>query len=337
MDWSLVPIWMFALILVALAFDFLNGLHDAANSIATVVATKVLTPLQAVIWAAFFNFAAIWLIGLKVADTVGKGIIDKSVIDPSVIFGALMGAIAWNIVTWWKGIPSSSSHALVGGLVGAGVSKGGLAAMVTTGVTKTIAFIFLAPLIGMAIAMLLYLITGWVSHAMKPNPTMADKTYRRLQLISSAAYSIGHGGNDAQKTMGIITVLLFSQGMLGTEWHVPTWVIISCYIAISLGTLMGGWRIIETVGSRITRITAHQGFCAQTGGSVMLFAASAFGIPVSTTHVITGSVIGAGTARRASAVRWNIATRIVIAWFITIPAAAAVSSIFYWIARCLAG
>ena len=322
-----------ALVAIALAFDFLNGLHDAANSIATVVATKVLTPLQAVIWAAFFNFAAIWLVGLKVADTVGKGIIDKSVIDPQVIFGALMGAIIWNIITWWKGIPSSSSHALVGGLVGAGISKGGIAAIVTAGVTKTVLFIFLAPIIGMAVAMLLYLITSWISLFTKPTPTGADKGYRWLQLASSAAYSIGHGGNDAQKTMGIITVLLFSQGMLGPDWHVPTWVIVSCYTAISIGTLTGGWRIIETVGSRITRITPHQGFCAQTGGAVMLFTASAFGIPVSTTHVITGAVIGAGTARRASAVRWNIAARIVVAWFITIPAAAVVASGFYWLTR----
>ncbi len=322
-----------ALIAIALAFDFLNGLHDAANSIATVVATKVLTPLQAVFWAAFFNFAAIWLIGLKVADTVGKGIVDKNVIDPQVIFGALMGAIVWNVVTWWRGIPSSSSHALIGGLVGAGISKGGVAAIVTAGVAKTVAFIFLAPIIGMAVAMLFYLITSWFSHLGKPSPIAADKGYRRLQLVASAAYSIGHGGNDAQKTMGIITVLLFSQGMLGPEWHVPGWVIVSCYVAMSLGTLMGGWRIIETVGSRITRITPHQGFCAQTGGSVMLFTASAFGIPVSTTHVITGAVIGAGTARRASAVRWNVAARIVVAWFITIPAAAGVASAFYWLAR----
>jgi inorganic phosphate transporter, PiT family len=295
-----IPIWIMLLVLIALAFDFLNGLHDAANSIATVVSTKVLTPAQAVVWAAFFNFAAIWIVGLKVADTVGKGIIDKSVIDPQVIFGALMGAIAWNLWTWWRGI-------------------------------------FLAPVIGAAVAMLLYLITSWISHATKPSPSGADKGYRKLQLISAAAYSIGHGGNDAQKTMGIITVLLFSQGMIGPEWHVPTWVIVSCYVAISLGTLMGGWRIIETVGSRITRITPHQGFCAQTGGSVMLFGASLFGIPVSTTHTITGSVIGAGAARRASAVRWNVASRIVIAWFITIPAAALVAAACYWIARIFAG
>ena len=337
MDWSMIPFWMGALILIALFFDFLNGLHDAANSIATVVSTKVLTPIQAVIWAAFFNFAAIWIVGLKVADTVGKGIIDKSVIDPQVIFGALMGAIVWNLLTWWKGIPSSSSHALVGGLVGAGVSKAGIGAMIVGGVTKTIAFIFLAPLIGMAVAMLFYFFTAWISFWIKPAPTNADRWYRRLQLLSSAAYSIGHGGNDAQKTMGIITVLLFSQGMLGENWHVPVWVIVSCYVAISLGTLLGGWRIIETVGSRITRITPHQGFCAQTGGAVMLFGASAFGIPVSTTHTITGAIIGAGAARRESAVRWTIAGRIVIAWFITIPASAAVAAAFYYLAVLFSG
>jgi inorganic phosphate transporter, PiT family len=337
MEFLHIPLWLGALVLIALAFDFLNGLHDAANSIATVVSTKVLTPAQAVLWAAVFNFAAIWVVGLHVADTVGKGIISKEIIDPQVIFGALMGAIFWNVLTWWKGIPSSSSHALVGGLVGAGVSKGGVGAMVAGGVFKTVAFIFLAPLIGMAVAMLLYLITAWVSNWIKPVPINADRNYRRLQLISSAAYSIGHGGNDAQKTMGIITVLLFSQGMLGDEWYVPTWVIVSCYIAISLGTLMGGWKIIETVGSRITRISPHQGFCAQTGGAVMLFGASAFGIPVSTTHTITGAVIGAGAARRESAVRWIIAGRIVIAWFVTIPASAAVAALFYWIARAIGG
>ncbi len=333
MDWSMIPFWLGALVLIALAFDFLNGLHDAANSIATVVITKVLTPVQAVLWAAFFNFAAFWLVGTKVADTIGKGIIDKSVIDPQVIFGALMGAIVWNVVTWWKGIPSSSSHALVGGLVGAGLSKAGPSALVASGIFKTVSFIFLAPIIGMAMAMLVYFLTAWVSSWIKPVPANADRWYRRLQLVSSAAYSIGHGGNDAQKTMGIITVLLFSQGMLGPEWHVPMWVVISCYVAISLGTLMGGWRIIETVGSRITRITPHQGFCAQTGGSIMLFVASGFGIPVSTTHTITGSIMGAGAARRTSAVRWNVAGQIVVAWFITIPAAAVVASAFYFLAR----
>ena len=324
---------LIALIAVALVFDFLNGLHDSANSIATVVATKVLTPLQAVIWAAVFNFAAIWVIGLKVADTVGKGIVDKHVIDAPVIFGALMGAIFWNVLTWWRGIPSSSSHALIGGLLGAGVAKGGMAAIVTAGVTKTVVFIAFAPLIGLAVTMLVYLITTWISHLFKTAPIPTDRAYKRLQLVTSAAYSIGHGGNDAQKTMGVITVLLFSQGLLAGKWHVPVWVIVSCYTAISLGTLIGGWRIIETVGSRITRLTPHQGFCAQTGGSVMLFGATAFGIPVSTTHVITGAVMGAGAARRTSAVRWGVAVRIIVAWFITIPAAGVVAAAFYWLAR----
>jgi inorganic phosphate transporter, PiT family len=324
---------LIALIAVALAFDFLNGLHDAANSIATVVATKVLTPVQAVIWASVFNFAAIAIIGMKVADTISKGIIDKQVVDAQVIFGALMGAIAWNAVTWWRGIPSSSSHALVGGLLGAGVAKAGPAAIVTAGVTKTVAFIAVAPLVGLAVTMLVYLITSWISHLFRTPPIPTEKAYRRLQLVTSAAYSIGHGGNDAQKTMGVITVLLFSQGMLGGHWHVPLWVILACYSAMALGTLTGGWRIIETVGARITRLTPHQGFCAQTGGSVMLFLASAMGIPVSTTHVITGAVMGAGAARRTSAVRWGVAGRIIIAWFITIPAAAAVAAGCYWLAR----
>jgi inorganic phosphate transporter, PiT family len=331
-----IPVWLGALILIALFFDFLNGLHDAANSIATVVSTKVLTPVQAVVWAAFFNFAAIWVVGLHVADTVGKGIVDASIIDPAVIFGALIGAIFWNILTWWRGIPSSSSHALIGGLVGAGVTKAGWGAMVASGIIKTVSFIFLAPLIGMAVAMLIYFLTAWFARWTNPVPTQADRWYRRLQLISSAAYSVGHGGNDAQKTMGIITVLLFSQGMLGDTWYVPTWVIVSCYVAIGLGTLMGGWKIIETVGSRITKISVHQGFCAQTGGAVMLFGASAFGIPVSTTHTITGAVMGAGAAKRASAVRWSVAQGIVIAWFITIPASAAVAALFYLMAAAVA-
>lgn len=326
---------LIGLIAVALAFDFLNGLHDAANSIATVVATKVLTPVQAVIWASVFNFAAIWIIGLKVADTISKGIIDKQVVEAQVIFGALAGAIFWNAVTWWRGIPSSSSHALVGGLLGAGVAKAGPAAVVTAGVTKTVAFIAVAPLVGLAVTMLVYLITSWISHLFRTPPIPTEKAYRRLQLVTSAAYSIGHGGNDAQKTMGVITVLLFSQGMLGGHWHVPAWVIVCCYSAMALGTLTGGWRIIETVGARITRLTPHQGFCAQTGGSVMLFAASALGIPVSTTHVITGAVMGAGAARRTSAVRWGVAGRIIIAWFITIPAAAAVAAGCYWLARAV--
>ena len=317
------------LIAVALAFDFLNGLHDAANSIATVVATRVLSPQFAVAWAAFFNFIAFLFIGLHVAETIGKGIIDPLVVDPAVVFGALIGAISWNVLTWYLGLPSSSSHALVGGLVGAGVSKGGLGAIVASGVIKTSVFIFAAPLLGMAMAILMVLISSWL---FKPaSARTADTTFRRLQLISSAAYSIGHGANDAQKTMGIIAVLLFSTGYLEGEFHVPFWVVIAAQTAMGLGTLMGGWRIVHTMGSKITRLTPHQGFCAETGGAIMLFTATSFGIPVSTTHTITGSIIGVGAARRASAVRWGVARSVVTAWVITIPASATVGALFYYL------
>jgi inorganic phosphate transporter, PiT family len=318
-----------ALVVIALAFDFLNGLHDAANSIATVVSTRLLSPVQAVIFAAFFNFAAYWLFGLKVAETIGKGIIDKDIIDPHVVFGALIGAMFWNVLTWWKGIPSSSSHALVGGLIGAGVAKAGTTGIVWPGVIKTASFIFVSPITGMILAMAVMMLTSWLF--VRLTPRSADGKFKVLHLISSACYSIGHGANDAQKTMGIITVLLYSQGMLGKEFHVPEWVVVSCYIAMALGTLCGGWRIIETMGTRITKLSHHQGFAASTGGSVMLFTASAFGIPVSTTHTITGAIIGAGAARRASAVRWGVARSVVSAWVITIPASAIVGAMFYWI------
>jgi len=324
-----------ALVIIALAFDFLNGLHDAANSIATIVSTRLLSPVQAVVFAAFFNFSAYWLFGLKVAETIGKGIIDKDVIDPHVVFGALIGAMFWNVVTWWKGIPSSSSHALVGGLIGAGVSKAGMEGVVWPGVIKTASFIFVAPITGMVLAMLVILLSSWIFR--RSTPSAADRNFKSLHLISAATYSMGHGANDAQKTMGIIAVLLYSQGLLGNgEFHVPGWVVLSCYIAIALGTLCGGWRIIETMGSRITKLSQHQGFAASTGGTIMLFAASAFGIPVSTTHTITGSIIGAGAARRASAVRWNVAQSVVMAWFITIPASAAVGAVFFWISTWIA-
>jgi len=324
-----------ALVIIALAFDFLNGLHDAANSIATIVSTRLLSPVQAVAFAAFFNFSAYWLFGLKVAETIGKGIIDKDAIDPHVVFGALIGAMFWNVVTWWKGIPSSSSHALVGGLIGAGVSKAGTAGIVWPGVIKTASFIFVAPITGMVLAMLVILISSWIFRG--STPASADRSFKALHLISAATYSMGHGANDAQKTMGIIAVLLYSQGLLGNgEFHVPGWVVLSCYIAIALGTLSGGWRIIETMGSRITKLSHHQGFAASTGGTIMLFAASAFGIPVSTTHTITGSIIGAGAARRASAVRWTVAQSVVMAWFITIPASAAVGAVFFWISTWIA-
>jgi PiT family inorganic phosphate transporter len=323
-----------ALVIMALAFDFLNGLHDAANSIATVVSTKLLSPVQAVLFAAFFNFAAYWLFGLKVAETVGKGIIDKDVVTPQVIFGALVGAMAWNIFTWWRGIPSSSSHALVGGLVGAGLVHAGPGAIVWPGIIKTTSFIVLAPLFGMTAAMLLMMLTAWAF--MRATASRAETAFKRLHLLSSAAYSLGHGSNDAQKTMGIITVLLYSQGMLGNgPFHVPQWVVIACYIAMGLGTLSGGWKIIETMGSRITKLSHHQGFCASAGGSIMLFAASAFGIPVSTTHVITGAIMGVGAAKRTSAVRWGVAQRLLVAWVVTIPASAVVGAGFYQLAALL--
>jgi inorganic phosphate transporter, PiT family len=319
-----------ALIGVALLFDFLNGLHDAANSIATVVSTRVLRPQVAVAWAAFFNFIAFLFFGLHVAETVGKGIVDASVIDPPVIFGALMGAISWNVITWIAGIPSSSSHALIGGLLGAGTAKAGIAAVVWNGVIKTSVAIFLSPTIGMLVALLLVLLTSWIFS--RVNAPFADRIFRRLQLVSAALYSLGHGGNDAQKTMGIIAVLLFSQGMLGGTFYVPFWVVISCQAMMGLGTLFGGWRIVHTMGSKITRLTPHQGFCAETGGAIMLFSATSLGIPVSTTHTITGCIVGVGAARRASAVRWGVAGNIVIAWIITLPAAGLIGAAFYLLA-----
>lgn len=324
------------LVILALAFDFLNGLHDAANSIATVVATRLLRPVQAVLFAAFFNFAAYFLSVIfpelhKVAETIGKGIIDKDLVTPAVVFGALVGAMFWNIVTWLKGIPSSSSHALVGGIVGAGVAHAGFEGIEWTGLNKTVIAIFLSPLLGMMLAMLVMLLSSWALR--RVTASFAEKTFRRLHLLSSAAYSISHGLNDAQKTMGIITVLLYSTGYLGGEFHIPHWVAFSCYVAIALGTLSGGWKIIETMGGRITKLSHHQGFAASTGGSIMVFTASLLGIPVSTTHTITGSIIGAGVARRASAVRWGVASNVVAAWFITIPASAVVAAAFYGITR----
>jgi PiT family inorganic phosphate transporter len=323
---------LIGLILVALAFDFLNGLHDAANSIATVVATRLLRPGQAVAFAAFFNFAAYFLSLAvpslhKVADTIGKGLIDKDLITPAVVFGALVGAMFWNIVTWLKGIPSSSSHALVGGLIGSGVAHAGFSGVQWAGLNKTLIAIVLSPMLGMILAMLIMLATSWL--ATRATPRGAERTFRGLHLVSAAAYSIGHGLNDAQKTMGIIAVLLYSTGYLTGEFHVPHWVAISCYIAIGLGTLSGGWRIIKTMGTGITKLSQHQGFSSSAGGSVMLFAASWLGIPVSTTHTITGCIVGAGVARRVSAVRWGVAKNVVVAWVITIPASAAVGAAFY--------
>ena len=315
---------LICLIAVALSFDFLNGLHDTANSIATLVSTRMLQPRYAVIWAAFFNFVAFLVFGIHVARTVGVGIVAADVIDARVIFGALMGAISWNLVTWWAGIPSSSSHALIGGLLGAGVTKAGIASIVWGGVLTTGAFIVLSPLLGFFLALLLVLIVSWTFR--RASPRAVERPIQWMQFASASLISLGHGGNDAQKTMGIIAVLLFSQGRLDGEFHVPFWVVITCQAAMALGTLVGGWRIVRTVGSRITRLTPAQGFCASTGGAVMLFAATYLGIPVSTTHTVTGSVIGVGAARKVSAVRWRVATNIVIAWIVTLPASALVAA-----------
>ena len=329
MDVLLSPPGLIALIIVALVFDFLNGLHDAANSIATIVSTRVLRPRYAVIWAAFFNFIAFLFFGLHVAATIGTGIVAAEIVDAAVIFGALMGAISWNLITWWAGIPSSSSHALIGGLVGAGVAKAGTGGLVWAGLAKTIAAIVLSPLAGFLLALLLVLVVSWFM--VRTTPHAVDVIFRTLQFVSASMYSLGHGGNDAQKTMGIIAVLLFSQGYLGREFYVPFWVVIVCQVAMGLGTLIGGWRIVHTMGSRITRLTPMQGFCAETGGAISLFAATWLGIPVSTTHTITGAIIGVGAARKVSAVRWNIASNIVVAWIITLPAAALIAAVFYWL------
>jgi PiT family inorganic phosphate transporter len=323
---------LIGLIFIALAFDYLNGLHDAANSIATVVATRLLSPVQAVLFAAVFNFAAYFLTIAfpslhAVADTIGKGLIDKDLVTPSVVFGALIGAMFWNVVTWLKGIPSSSSHALVGGMIGSGVAHAGLGGIKWAGLNKTLIAIILSPTIGMFLAMLVMLLSSWALH--RTSAGQAERGLRAMHLVSSAAYSLSHGLNDAQKTMGIITVLLYSTGYLTGEFAVPHWVAISCYIAIALGTLTGGWKIIETMGSRITKLSQHQGFSASLAGSIVLFSASALGIPVSTTHTITGAIIGAGTARRASAVRWGVAQSVIVAWIITIPASATVGALFY--------
>ena len=319
------------LIAVALAFDFLNGLHDAANSIATIVSTRVLKPQYAVFWAAFFNFIAFLFFGLHVAKTVGSGIVSPNLVDDAVIFGALMGAISWNVITWLAGIPSSSSHALIGGIVGAGLAKAGTSAIIWGGLNKTISAIVLSPLTGFLLALLLVFIVTWAF--VRRTPAAVDSFFRIMQFVSASLYSLGHGGNDAQKTMGIIAVLLYSHGATGGEFHVPFWVVISCQIAMALGTLMGGWRIVHTMGS--TRLTPMQGFCAETAGAATLFGATWLGIPVSTTHTITGAIVGVGAARRVSAVRWNIARSIVVAWVITMPMAGLIAALFYWLGRLI--
>lgn len=318
---------MVLLVFVALIFDFMNGFHDAANSIALMVSTRLLTPQAAVAWAAFFNLIAFLFFGLHVADTVGKGIISKEIIDNAVIFGALSGAITWNVITWWFGIPSSSSHALVGGLVGAGVAKAGTDAIIAQGLIKTSVAIILSPLIGMLLALILMVIVLWIFE--KSSPYQTERRFNKLQFISSSLYSLGHGGNDAQKTMGIIAVLLYANGYLQGGFHVPFWVVISCQIAMALGTLLGGWRIVRTMGMGITRIRPSGGFCAQTSGAIALFGATALGIPVSTTHTITGAIIGVGLSRRMSAVRWGLASRIIWAWVLTIPCAGLIAAMSY--------
>jgi|SRR5579883_176962 PiT family inorganic phosphate transporter len=324
---------LIGLIATALVFDFLNGLHDAANSIATVVSTRVLRPSVAVFWAAFFNFIAFLVFGLNVAETVGKGIVEPSVVTAGVIFAALCGAIVWNVATWLLGIPSSSSHALIGGLVGAGIARAGLNAVVWSGFFKTAAAIVLSPLLGFVLALLLVAAVSWIF--LRSTPLAVDTTFRTLQFVSAALYSLGHGGNDAQKTMGIISVLLYSQGYMPGGFHVPLWVVLACQATMALGTLFGGWRIVHTVGSKITRLSPMRGFCAETGGAITLFLATALGIPVSTTHTITGAIVGVGAARRTSAVRWNIAQGIVVAWVLTLPAAAGVAAGVYGIIAIL--
>ena len=323
-----------ALIVVALAFDFMNGFHDAANSIATIVSTRVLRPHYAVAWAAFFNFIAFLFFGLNVANTIGKGVIEPALVDHYVIFGALAGAILWNVITWYYGLPSSSSHALIGGLAGAAVAKGGFAGLVGKGFLTISLAIVLSPMLGFALGMLFMIIVAHMFFRTAPN--RVDRWFRRLQFVSASLYSLGHGGNDAQKTMGIIAMLLFAAGMSGPTFSVPFWVVIACQVAMALGTLFGGWRIVKTMGMRITKLRPVGGFCAETGGAITLFIATGLGIPVSTTHTITGAIVGVGAVRKLSAVRWGIARRIVWAWVLTIPCAAFMSALAWWVARHLA-
>ncbi|RCW76022.1 inorganic phosphate transporter [Pseudorhodoferax soli] len=326
-----VALWVVVLLVtLALVFDFMNGFHDAANSIATVVSTGVLKPGQAVVFAAFFNFIAIFVFHLSVAATVGKGIAEPGVVDVHVVFGALIGAISWNLITWYYGIPSSSSHALIGGIVGAVMAKTGASGLVGSGIAKTVAFIFVSPVLGFALGSLMLVIVAWIFR--RATPSRVDRWFRRLQLVSAGAYSLGHGGNDAQKTIGIIWLLLIATGYASAgDASPPAWTIISCYMAIAAGTMFGGWRIVKTMGQKITKLKPVGGFCAETGGALTLFMATMLGIPVSTTHTITGAIVGVGSTRRASAVRWGVAGNIVWAWIFTIPASAFVAAIAYWV------
>lgn len=321
------------LIILALVFDFLNGFHDSANSIATVVSTRVLPPLYAVIWAAFFNLIAYFFFGHHVANTIGKGIIDIGIIDQAVIFGILVGACGWNIITWFFGLPTSSSHALIGGMIGAALVKAGPSALVSKGIIKTVTFIFVSPIVGLSLGLFFGIAVHWIFRKFAPGKV--DHIFRKGQLVSAAFYSMGHGGNDAQKTMGIIASLLFSAGLLGKEFHVPGWVVIACYAAISLGTVFGGWRIVKTMGQKVAKLRPVDGFCAELGAAVTLFSSSAMGIPVSTTHTITGAIMGVGSLRRLSAVRWGVAGRIIWAWIITIPCAATISALAYLLGRSI--
>jgi PiT family inorganic phosphate transporter len=332
MDLQIAFTTLVLLVALAFVFDFMNGFHDAANSIATVVSTGVLRPYQAVLWAAFFNFVAIFIFHLKVAAMVGKGIVDPVAVDHYVIFGALLGAIAWNLITWYYGIPSSSSHALIGGMIGATIAKAGTGPLLAPGILKTAAFIFVSPLLGMLLGGLLMIAVSWL--CLRASPRKVDRWFRGLQLVSSALYSIGHGSNDAQKTMGIIWLLLIAAGATTRE-HLPYWVIVGCYVAIALGTMFGGWRIVKTMGQKITKLRPQGGFAAETGGAMTLFLASSLGIPVSTTHTITGAIVGVGSAQRTRAVRWGVAGNIVVAWIVTMPAAALIAAIGYWAGRLI--
>jgi inorganic phosphate transporter, PiT family len=322
------------LVALAVVFDFMNGFHDAANSIATVVSTGVLKPQQAIVFAAFFNVVAVFVFHLSVAATIGKGIVEPGVVDHHVVFGALIGAIAWNLATWWYGIPSSSSHALIGGIVGAVIAKAGAGSLIGAGIWKTVLFIVVSPLLGFLLGALLMVLVANVFR--RASPLKVDNWFRRLQLVSAGLYSLGHGGNDAQKTIGIIWLLLISSGYASaTASMPPTWVIWSCYLAIGLGTMFGGWRIVKTMGQRLTKLKPVGGFCAETGGAITLFLATALGIPVSTTHTITGAIVGVGSVRRAAAVRWALAGNIVWAWIFTIPASALVAAVFYAVSLVL--
>ncbi|TDM09040.1 MAG: anion permease [Ideonella sp. MAG2] len=335
MEAGSIAFWVVAMLVVlALAFDFMNGFHDAANSIATVVSTGVLKPQQAVLFAAFFNVVAIAIFQLKVASMIGKGIVEPGVVDHHVVFGALIGAITWNVITWWYGIPSSSSHALIGGIIGAVMAKAGVAKLIGAGILKTVVFIFVSPFLGFVLGSLMMVLVAWIFR--RTSPIRVDRWFRRMQLVSAGLYSLGHGGNDAQKTIGIIWMLLVAAGYMAADAKAPpSWVIWSCYLAIGAGTMFGGWRIVKTMGQRLTKLKPVGGFCAETGGAITLFIATGLGIPVSTTHTITGAIVGVGSVRNASAVRWGLASNIVWAWIFTIPASAFVAGMFYWLSTLL--